>query len=115
MKKIFLCSPYKGDIYNRHLVEQACAYVASRGDIPIAPHAYFTHFLRDDDPEQRELGLKLGIHLLGLCSEMWVIGQELTPGMKVEIEYASKQPLPRIEFKTWKDVGVEHYSERGDL
>lgn len=62
--------------------------------IPIAPHIYFTQFLDDDDPQERRLGLDMGLELLKLCSELWVFGNRLSEGMKGEIENAKRLGIP---------------------
>lgn len=86
MKKIFVCSPLRGDMEEN--IKRAKEYskeVVSAGHIPITPHIYFPQFLDDRKPEERELGMFMGRELLDICDEMWIYG-EPTKGMKLEIE-----------------------------
>lgn len=54
-KLIYICSPLRGD-YERN-IENAKTYsrlVFDLGYTPITPHIYFTQFMDDTVPEQRE-------------------------------------------------------------
>jgi hypothetical protein len=57
-----------------------------KGNIPIAPHVYFTQFLDENSEEERTLGISMGIELLKMCDELRVCGDKITEGMKMEIE-----------------------------
>ena len=71
-----------------------CAYAASCGVIPLAPHTIFTQYLDDAVPEQREQGLRMGHELLERCDELWVMGDTISQGMKDEIGLATFLQLP---------------------
>lgn len=71
-----------------------CAFAVAHGKLPMAPHAYFTRFLDDDDPEERAKGIRLGNDWLMDCEEMWVMGDTISPGMKDVIELARQLGLP---------------------
>jgi len=87
MKKVFVCSPLRGDIEgNIAKAKQYCREEALKGNIPIAPHVYFTQFLDENSEEERTLGISMGIELLKMCDELRVCGDEITQGMKREIE-----------------------------
>ena len=90
MKIIYICSPLKGD-YEKNIfnAKMYCREVAIQGNIPIAPHIYFTEFLDDTKQEERELGMKYGIELLKMCDELWVYGKP-SEGMQKEIEWWKK-------------------------
>ena len=64
-----------------------CAYAASCGVIPLAPHTIFTQYLNDAVPEQREQGLRMGHELLERCDT-------ISQGMKDEIGLATFLQLP---------------------
>lgn len=93
MKLIYVCSPLAGDIKNN--IEKAKRYCKEviQNDlieqyIPIAPHIYFTQFLDDLKPEDRQLGLKCGLELLKICDELWVYGDHTKSlGMTAEVEW----------------------------
>lgn len=96
MKKIYICSPCRGD-YDAN-IENAITYCRQAfrlGFMPIAPHIYFTRFLSDDIPEEREAALKAGSRLLLECSEVWVFGLDNpSEGMKAEIALAIRSGIP---------------------
>lgn len=111
-KKVFICSPYRpiGDTaeererdlqQNRQLASLACGYATSNGYMPMAPHLFFPVFLSDDDPEEREKGIHLGLEWLEECDELWVVGNRITEGMKREICIADKLgiPMQHITFR----------------
>ncbi len=60
------------------------------GYIPIAPHVYFSQFMDDLNPEDRKKALEMNKKLLKFCDELWIFGDEITEGMKEEIEYFRK-------------------------
>ncbi len=94
-KKVFVSSPLRGDIEgNIKKAEEYCRYVVEQGHFPYAPHVFFTRFLDDTVPKERELGIAGGIEFLKVCDEMWVFGFEVTAGMKQEIEACSEQGIP---------------------
>ena len=90
MKKIYICSPFRGNVAEN--IEKAlhyCRKVALAGDMPIAPHLYFTQFLDNAKPDERNIGLKFGLELVKLCDKVYVYG-EPSEGMQAEIELAEK-------------------------
>lgn len=98
MKKIFICSPYRGDIKNNvEVTKYWCKQVIDDGNIPVAPHLYFPQFLNDDDSSERQLGLELSIHLLKTCDELWICSADVTEGMSHEIAVAVQQNIQIID------------------
>lgn len=96
---VYICSAYRGDVDNN--VEKARHYsrvAIENGYIPITPHIYFTQFLNDENAYERELGIELALKLLGICSEVWVFGKEVTSGMQKEIRIA-KRKNKKIVYK----------------
>lgn len=90
-KKVYICSPYRGDIEtNIKIAQDFCRAAMNIANvIPVAPHLYFPQFLRDDDPSERERGITVGLELLQACSEVWIVGNYISEGMKREIEAAN--------------------------
>lgn len=92
MKKIYICSPLRGDYTrNQQRAKQHCREALRAGYIPIAPHIYFTEFLSDNIPEERQQGMTAGLELLQLCQELWAYipsGSFPSEGMQQEIRYA---------------------------
>lgn len=67
MKRIFICSPYRGNI--RMNTARAIYYaeqVAAKGNIPIVPHLYFPIFLDENDPAERVKGIDMGLELMAV-------------------------------------------------
>lgn len=95
LKKVFICSPYRGDIEtNIQKARQAARIAVGCGCLPIAPHLYFPAILDDSDEHERIEGIKLGIELMKEASELWVIGTSVTAGMAFELNAAKKQHIP---------------------
>ncbi len=109
LKMIFVCSPFRGVgetvqeakenfMKNQTLARQACRYVIGKGSLPCCPHLYCPQFLRDIDPDERELGMLMGQMWLAECDELWVFGRKISPGMKREIALAKKWGIPVKHF-----------------
>lgn len=98
MKKIFICSPYRGDTENNLILARYwCKQAIEQEDLPIAPHLYFPQFLDDNDSDQRELGIRYGLSLLKQCDELWICGCTITEGMSQEISCAVKLGIHIID------------------
>jgi hypothetical protein len=98
---VFICSPFAGDTErNVERARRYCRFAVSSGYIPIAPHVYFPQFMDDDDQEQRDLGLFMGMVLMSRCKELWVFGSTVSRGMAVEIEKATQRGVPIRYFNT---------------
>lgn len=103
-KKVFICSPFrpcgeteeekKKDLHrNEQLARYACRYATEHGYMPLAPHLYFTQFMDDADPQDRENGIRYGLKWLEDCDEIWVIERRVTDGMRREIYKARKRGM----------------------
>lgn len=96
MKKVYICSPLRGD-YDTN-IENASAYAGEAfrmGYLPIAPHIYLTRFLNDSIPAEREAALKVGREAVLECSEVWVFGLDHpSEGMTAEIALAIRHGIP---------------------
>lgn len=101
MKLIYIASPLAGDIAgNTKRALDYCRIAAKQDVVPIAPHTIFTQFLDDCDPEQRRIGMKMGVALLKRCEELWVFGDVISAGMRSEITVAVKHGIPVRYFDT---------------
>ena len=108
-KKIYVASRFAGDSRvsvqaNTKAAIRYCRYVIAEGCMPVASHILYaaSGMLKDDDPEERELGLIFGLALLGLCDEIWVFG-DISPGMAAEIEEAKRLHKPVIYKELYKE------------
>ena len=86
---VYICSPYSGDVEaNVEAARRYCRFAVEQGYIPIAPHLLFPQFLNEESPKERQLGLFFGNALMSKCSEVWVFGDYISPGMEAEIRRA---------------------------
>ena len=91
---VFICSPYADDpLNNERRAIRYCRFAVRQGYIPIAPHIYFTRFLDDRNPKDRERGLFMGQVMLTKCVELWVFGDRITLGMEREIAKAGERAM----------------------
>ena len=108
---VFICSPYSGDI--EHNVSEArkyCRFAVDKGYIPIAPHLFFPQFMNDSVSAERKLGMFFGKVLMDKCAQVWVFGSTITPGMKAELERATRK---RYVIKRF-DGNCKYLSGRND-
>lgn len=98
MDKVFICSAFRGDVEeNIQKAREYCRWAAMEcGAVPIAPHLLFPQFLDDNDPEQRGLGIEMGLELLAGCRQLFYFG-DVTEGMAKEIARAHALGIP-VEY-----------------
>ena len=98
---VYICSPYAGEIGgNIKAARSYSRFAVDKGYIPIAPHLLFPQFMNDTDPQERELGLFFGNALMSKCSEVWVFGSFISPGMQAEIKRAR-----------WKNYRLRYFTK----
>lgn len=98
---VYIYSPFAGDIEKNVTAARAYSrFAVEQGYIPIAPHLLFPQFLNDSDPKERELGLFFGNAIMSKCSEVWVFGSHISPGMDAEIKRAK-----------WKNYRLRYFTE----
>lgn len=87
----YVCSPFAGDIKTNVMnARRYSRFTVKQGYIPITPHLFFPQFLSDSNPDERELGLVMGMVLMAKCTEVWVFGSVISEGMKREIKKAKR-------------------------
>lgn len=90
---VYIASPFSGDIErNTKKAQGYCRFAVSKGYIPLAPHLHYPQFLDDEYEEERELGLRFALILLGKCEELWVF-DKVSKGMAREISKAKKRGM----------------------
>lgn len=95
MKLVYICSPYAGDIENNvKFAKIACRYVVEQGHAPVAVHLLYPLILNDAVPEERKIGIQMGLRVLSSCEELWVCGDKISPGMEQEISEAKRMGMP---------------------
>jgi len=102
--RVFICSPYKGNVeQNTRNAQKYARKAALMGLSPIVPHLLFPQFLKEEAPDERELGIRLGLEQLAMCDEIWVFGDEISEGMSKEMRYAEEQGIPIRHFHENED------------
>lgn len=93
---VYICSPYNAKTEeertaNAAFAEKYCRYVVNEGNIPIAPHIYFTRFMDNGNEAERILGQEICIELLKKADSMMVLirNENISAGMEREIKYAA--------------------------
>ncbi|WP_352416497.1 DUF7768 domain-containing protein [Oscillibacter ruminantium] len=95
MKRIYVASPYAGDIENNtEFAKNACRFVMNQGHAFFCPHLLYPNILDDDNPKERQLSLDMGLVMLESCDELWCFGERISHGMMAEIEEAETLGIP---------------------
>lgn len=115
MKMVYIASPLRGD-YNTNVKNtvEYCSIAADLGVLPMAPHIIFSQWCNDTIPEQREQGLKLGLSLLEKSEELWVMGDQISEGMKGEIAFAKEHGIPTFYVERPHDIQCYPASKDGN-
>lgn len=105
---VYICAPYSGDVEEN--MKRAAAFAKhayDKGNIPLTAHLLFP-FMDDTNEEDRRTAIFMDIVLMGKCQEVWVLGNEITRGMRIEIEKAKKRRQKvryfNSEFQEVEDV-----------
>lgn len=102
MRTVFVCSPYRAvgpDKKNKmknniDVAKRVCRKATLEGYQVACPHLFYSQFLDDDIPNEREIGINAGLSLLELSDEIWVVGNRITEGMSREIAKAGELGIP---------------------
>ena len=116
MKKVYICSPYRGPELLKNYVEAKnwCRLAILAGQLPIATHVYLPPIIQDggeETPEQRETAMKIAMELVPVCDMLRVCGSRISEGMEQEIRRAEACGVP-VEFldekakHIWKTKGA---------
>ena len=107
--RVFICSPYRGDVEQNIRNAKAFSRQAALGGYsPVVPHLLFPQFLNEDDLEERQVGIQLGLEQLAVCDEIWIFRHTISDGMKIEIQKATELNI-RIVYKS-QDDSVRRYT-----
>lgn len=109
MIRVILESPYAGDIEQNVAYARRCLTdCLKRGEAPIASHLLFTQpgVLRDEIPEERELGINAGLAWVSVADKMVVYTDRgVSRGMVAAMHAAKKRgvliELREIGWELW--------------
>ena len=101
---IYIASPYAGDVKrNTEMARRYSRYAIDQGCIPITPHLWLPGILSEET--ERDLAIDMGLRLLGLCSEIWICGETISKGMRLELKYAISTGIP-VRFVEEEELNV---------
>lgn len=110
----YIASPLSGNIdENLQFARKACGYAAAQGAVPYAPHLLFTQFLDDNDPEQRDAGIRMGLQMLRRCDELWLCGDDISAGMSEEEKMARRLGVPVRTVSSQEILSMAHIPNEG--
>jgi len=107
-RRIFVASPLRADgahgLYAimqtmSHLdyMRDCVARVLDDGNAPFAPHGFYTYWLNDDVPADREAGIRAGSAWLLAAHEVHVFtDMGISEGMRAEIALAESEGIPVV-------------------
>ena len=99
MPLVYICSPFAGDeVSNMAKARVYSRFAFEKGYIPFCGHIYFPQFCFEDS--ERETVMRMNNVFLGKCHEIWVFGDDITAGMKAEIERATRKPRVVVRYFT---------------
>jgi hypothetical protein len=98
MKRIFIASPFAGNLWQRHLNRQyarkCLADALKRGEAPFAPHLLYPQCLDDNASQERALGMAAGNEWLFVAEACVVyVDRGITAGMMADIDAAESAGL----------------------
>ena len=97
---VYICSPYSGEVErNLEMARKLSRFAVDQHCLPITPHIYFTQFMNDEIPDERETALFMNLVLMSKCAELWVFGDVISKGMKAEIDRAKRKHM-KIRYFT---------------
>lgn len=99
VKIVFVSHPISGDVKeNVNKVLKICAEIHTRNIIPIAPYLISLQYLSDEVVEDRELGMAANHECFyrGFVDELWLFGNQISPGMIEEIKLAREMDIPVV-------------------
>lgn len=103
MKKVYICAPLGGNVEdNLQRVKKYTEYALKCGTAPVVPH-FYALCLNDSIPKEREIGMAAGLSLLWFCDEMWIFGDEVSEGMRGEIQFCQNLNI-RMKKITDKEI-----------
>ncbi len=92
---VYICSPFSDDPEgNTEKAVRFCKYAADHGFTPVAPHLMYPRFLNDQEPADRAKAIKMDLNLLQRCHQLWVFGDNVTSGMRIEMDFAKARRIP---------------------
>ena len=109
MKRVVIETPFsaktpedrqRNDAYLRAAIKDSI----DRGEAPYASHAFYTHYLDDDIPHERTLGMEMGF-VWGECAEEVIVYADL--GLSNGMKHGIATALSRGQTVTYRTLGPQ--------
>ena len=121
MKRVIIESPFRGETAyqqerNRIYAQECMKDSILRGEAPFLSHLLFTQVLNEEKPDERTLGIELGL-FWGQCAELTAVYTDngITEGMRYGMDDAIRHNRP-IEYRTLPEkLGLLDIATRKDL
>lgn len=120
MRRVILESPYRGNGYGELTANKAYARACVRdsllrGEAPIASHLLYTQpgVLRDEIPEERELGIAAGLAWINVAELMVLyVDRGVSEGMRQAMIFAQRSGL-KVECRSLEPIklGATNHGE----
>ena len=89
---VYICSLYSGDTEkNVKNAKRYSRFAVDRHYLPITPHIYFTQFMDDNIPAERDTAIFMNWVLMSKCAELWVFGDTVSSGIVPDFQTADFQ------------------------
>lgn len=98
--RVIIESPFHNDIpeeaaANIKYARKCCLDATVRGEVPFASHLFFTQFLDDSDPKQREMGIRMGFEYWRDAElVIFYVDRGVSRGMKEALAKAIEEQKP---------------------
>lgn len=101
--------------FNLAYVNALCLYIAKRSDAPFASHVFCTQFLDDTVPDERSMGIEIGL-AWGAHASLTVVGVDrgISSGMRLGIERARAEgrPVEWVSLRAHRSLWLPHGVDR---
>lgn len=101
MNRVVIESPLSGAVErNKKYLSMCIMDCLKRGESPYASHALFPHYLDDNNPLERELGIKAGLEW-GKMADTIAVYEDfgISEGMQLGIDYYKQFDIPIVHRK----------------
>ena len=100
-KLVYIAHPVGGDVQNNiKKILQICRHIHLADDncVPFAPYVVSLQYLNDAISGEREIGMSADWEYFKrkVMDELWLCGDRISEGMRLEIEQAREYDIPII-------------------
>jgi len=98
MKRVVIESPYAGDVERNTIYAWRCLrWSLDHGEAPFAGHLLYTRVWDDDNPDQRDAGIRAHIAWIDACDlVVTYVDYGTSSGMQQAVDYARQIGKPVV-------------------